>query len=96
MSENLFYELLERLGRMEETLDEVKSGQPSRDWFTTKEAADLLGRAHYTVREWARHGRCHAVKKGGRGEHGEWWISRKELERLQNEGLLPMTGVRKQ
>ena len=90
MSEQLFVELLDRLGRMEKTLDDVKCDRPTRDWYTTREVADQLGRAHYTVREWARHGRCRAVKKGGRGEFGEWWISREELERLQNEGLLPL------
>lgn len=93
MSDQLFYELMERLARMESTLDEVKTNRTSRDWFTTKEAAELLGRAHYTVREWARSGRCQAVKMGGRGKFGEWRISREELERLQNEGLAPLPGV---
>jgi hypothetical protein len=65
--------------------------QPPRDYYTTAEAAKLLGKRPFTVREWCRHGRVRCAKApSGRGLDGEWRISRAELERIRNEGLLPL------
>jgi excisionase family DNA binding protein len=89
VTEEILLQIAARLGRVEATLDATRSPL-TKEWYTTGEVAALLGRARYTVREWARHGRCRAVKRGGRGEHGEWWLSKAEVERLQNEGLLPI------
>jgi excisionase family DNA binding protein len=62
-----------------------------KDWYTTEEAAKILGRAEFTVREWARNGRILAEKKGsGRGKFQSWVISHAELQRIQREGLLPI------
>ncbi|EMI55116.1 hypothetical protein RSSM_03440 [Rhodopirellula sallentina SM41] len=61
-----------------------------RDYYTTAEIAKILGKAEFTVREWARNGRIWAEKRQcGRGRSREWMISHVELERIQNEGLLP-------
>jgi hypothetical protein len=53
--------------------------------------APLLGKAEYTVREWCRQGRVRAAKKSyARGAHAEWLIDHEELQRIRNEGLLPI------
>ena len=80
----------ERLDRMERLLDALVSRQKTQDWYTTEQAAEILGKAAFTVREWARLGRIHAKKQiSGRGAHTQWVVSHEELERFQREGLLP-------
>jgi hypothetical protein len=75
------------LGRVTEL---VEAGQQEQESYSTAEVAKLLGKAEFTVREWARLGRIHATKKqSGRGPAGEWTISREELARIRSEGLLP-------
>ena len=66
-------------------------GQAVKDWYSTDEVAQLLGKAEFTAREWCRLGRVHAEKKGsGRGKYQSWVISHAELLRIQREGLLPL------
>lgn len=78
-----------RLDRIQRTLDTLLIRQTIKDWYTTDEAAEILGKAAFTVREWCRNKRCHASKRAtGRGRAKEWVISHAELERLKNEGLL--------
>jgi hypothetical protein len=63
--------------------------QTVRDWYTTEEAARLLGKAEFTIREWCRLGRVRAEKRrSGRGAFASWVISHDELLRYQREGLL--------
>ncbi|HEV8058719.1 MAG TPA: helix-turn-helix domain-containing protein [Gemmataceae bacterium] len=82
--------VVERLDRIEEALRDLARLRQEKEWYTTAEAADIVGRAEYTVREWARQGRIRAEKKGsGRGKYQSWVISRAELLRFQREGLLP-------
>ncbi len=58
--------------------------------YTPAEAAELLGRRPYTVREWCRFQRIHAAKRPtGRGDSCEWEISHEEIERIKSHGLLP-------
>jgi hypothetical protein len=79
-----------RLEKLEALLNQLVQQRAVKDWYTTAEAAPLLGRAEFTVREWCRLGRVHARKRAcGRGQSQEWIISHQELQRIRNEGLLP-------
>ncbi len=62
----------------------------TRAFYTVEEAARLLSRTPYTVREWCRQGRINAVKRTERrGGATLWSIAAAEIERFKNEGLLP-------
>lgn len=81
-------ELMDRLGKIESLLSAIIQQKTIKEWYTTKEIAELLNKAEFTVREWCRHGRIIASKKQcGRGVTGEWIVSHDELIRLKNEGL---------
>jgi excisionase family DNA binding protein len=78
--------LLERLHVIEATLTSLVDQRSAKDWYTTAEIGQILGKSDYTVREWCRKGQAEAVKSpNGRG----WLISRDELARLRNEGPIP-------
>jgi hypothetical protein len=82
--------LAERLGRVEAVLDLLARQRTAKELYTTAEAARILGKAEFTVREWCRLGRVHARKRAcGRGRTQEWVVSHGEVERVRNEGLLP-------
>lgn len=84
--------LVERFERIEARLVLLLNQHTHRDWYTTKQVAELLGKKEYTVREWCRLGRIAAKKlPAGRGGEGEWRIPHAELERYQQEGLLPLS-----
>jgi hypothetical protein len=83
------------LARLESRLDQVVEllldQKTVKDWYSTAEAAAVLGKAEFTVREWCRHRRIRAEKRAsGRGRSQEWMISQAELTRIRNEGLLPI------
>lgn len=78
--------IAERLEALERKLDAIKVGQLDKDWYSTEEVAALMDRAPWTVREWCRNGRIRAKKRSGTDR---WVVSRQELDRLMNEGLLP-------
>ena len=81
----------ERLDRIEASLNLLVQQRTVKDWYTTGEVAQLVGKAEFTVREWCRLGRIQAQKRAcGRGPAQEWMISREELLRYQNHGLLPI------
>jgi hypothetical protein len=83
--------LLEHLDRIEATLKMLVQRQVVRDWYSTDEVAEILGKARFTIREWCRLGRVRCRKKNsGRGKHQSWVISDEELRRIQREGLLPL------
>lgn len=85
-------EILQRLERIESALQTLIAQRTIKDYYTTTEAAELLGKAEFTVREWCRLGRVNAEKRAcGRGASQEWIVSAAELERIRNEGLLPDT-----
>jgi hypothetical protein len=85
--------LLGRLDRIEGMLERLVQQHATKDWYSTAEVAQLLGKAEFTVREWCRLGRVRAEKRGsGRGKYFSWVIAHAELQRLQREGLLPRPG----
>jgi hypothetical protein len=80
----------ERLEKMEAMLVVLVERQTVKDWYSTGEFAQLVGKAEFTVREWCRLGRIRAGKRlSGRGAFPAWSISHQELLRYQREGLLP-------
>jgi transposase len=84
------YAIHERLDRIEELLIQLIGQRFKKEFYSTSEAARILSRAEFTVREWCRLGRVDAIKrKCGRGSTKEWALSHQELTRIQNEGLLP-------
>lgn len=86
MSDIVITQTLERIEKM---LCNLVSRQTIRDWYSIEEFAQLVGKAEYTVRNWARLGRIRAQKKqSGRGASQSWVISHDELLRYQKEGLL--------
>lgn len=81
----------DRLDRIEELLLTLISQKQHKEYYSTAEVAEILGRAEFTVREWCRLGRIWAEKRPcGRGRSKEWMISHEELQRIRNEGLLPL------
>lgn len=84
-----------RLERIEAAISNIEQHVSTKtlikEFYTTNEAAAILGKRPFTVREWARLRRIHAQKThAGHGIDAEWRISREELIRIQNEGLLPI------
>jgi hypothetical protein len=91
MPDEQFSLLLERLNQIEATLANLVGQRTVKDWYSTDEVAQLLGKAPFTVRQWCRLRRVRAKKSPcGRGLSAEWMIPHEELERIQNEGLLPL------
>lgn len=84
-------ELMMRLAKIESMLADLVHRQQIRDWYTTEQFAQLMGKAEFTIREYCRLGRLRAEKRAsGRGTHSQWVISHAELLRFQREGLLPL------
>ena len=81
----------ERLEKIEALLVVLIERQQVKDWYSVEEFARIVGRAEFTCREWCRHGRIRAEKKGsGRGAYASWAISHDELLRFQKDGLRPI------
>ena len=86
MNEN---QVCERLDQIEGILRQMAQERIVQKFYSTSDVAKLLGKAEFTVREWCRQQRIHAVKRPcGRGNSQEWMISHDELLRIQAEGLL--------
>ena len=81
----------ERLDRIEAILAVLVERQQVKDFYEVEEFARRVGKASFTVREWARLGRIHGQKRrSGRGAHASWVFAHDELLRYQREGLLPL------
>ncbi len=84
-------DILKKLEHLEAMLAVLVGRATVREWYSTDEFAQMVGKAEFTVREWCRHGRIHAEKRtSGRGAFPAWVISHQELLRYQREGLLPL------
>jgi transposase len=78
-----------RLERIEESLRLLLKERVEQRFYSTADAAKILGKAEFTVREWCRNRRVRAQKRPcGHGNSKEWMIAHDELERIQSEGLL--------
>jgi hypothetical protein len=74
-----------------EVRDAVVSPKENRAAYSVEEAATMLGKSPYSVREWCRLGRINATKRSERRGGAELWsISASEIARYRNEGLLPL------
>jgi hypothetical protein len=99
-----FENLLDRLESLESAVTAVEDAvsssratapQEPRDYYSTQEFGDLVGRSEYTVREWCRLMRINAEKAdSGRGDAKSWKIHVAELQRYRDHGLLPMAYLR--
>ena len=91
MNNDEMHLLHERLERIEEAIVLLVREKTAKEWYTTEEAAKIVGKAEFTVREWCRNARIQAEKRNsGRGAFPAWVISHQELVRYQREGLLPI------
>ncbi len=78
-----------RLSWIEDALRMLLQQKVVQKFYSTSDAAKILGKAEFTVREWCRLHRIRAEKRPcGRGNSKEWMIAHEELERVQSEGLL--------
>jgi len=86
--------LKERLERIEAMLALLVEGQQGREWYTTRQFGQAVGKSEFTIREYCRLGRLNADKRrSGRGAYPQWVLSHAEMERYQREGLLPVKNV---
>lgn len=95
MSESELPEVVARLDRLDrkvgQLIDLITSQRTVKEFYTTAEVAEIVGKAEFTVREYCRLGRIRGQKRAcGRGKHPAWIIAHAELERFRNEGLLPI------
>ena len=64
----------------------VAERQAEKDWYSTAELAELLGKSDFTVREkWCNQGRIECEKDP---DSGKWRIPAHEVRRLHNGGGL--------
>jgi hypothetical protein len=83
--------LEQRLENIEAMLVALLERQTVKDFYEIEEFAKIVGKAPFTVREWARLARIKATKRrSGRGAFCSWVISHAELLRYQKDGLLPL------
>ena len=87
---DILTQLNDRLSRIEIALSDGREPAFQKEWYSVAEAAEILGKSPFTVREWCRLDRINSMKRPcGRGNSSEWMISHREIERIQNKGLLP-------
>lgn len=91
MNDQNFNHFQQQLNRIEASLTVLVQQRTVKDFYSTTEVAQLVGKAEFTVREWCRLGRIRAQKRAtGRGPVQEWMVAHDELIRYQSHGLLPV------
>lgn len=101
---NRFERLCRRLASLESAVTSIEEAvaaqggaapDKEREFYSTQEFGELVGRSEYTVREWCRLQRIHCKKaESGRGDAKSWKIPASELQRYRDHGLLPITYLR--
>ena len=96
---NPFEDLAQRIDILTQKIDDLanhigvvaQAASPghTRTWYNVAEAAEIMGKAVFTVREWCRLGRLAADRRSGSGKGQGWMISAAEIERYRNDGLRP-------
>ena len=97
MTTNPFDELSAKLDSLIQRVDDLAamisqmhppaSAVSGRTWYNVAEAAEQMGKAVFTVREWCRLGRLAADRRSGSGKGQGWMIAATEIERYRNDGL---------
>ena len=78
--------ILDKLQWIENAIGQLLHQKAGKEWYTTAEVAEIVGKSDYTVREYCRKGQIKAEKAAnGRG----WLVAHGELQRLRNYGPLP-------
>lgn len=76
--------------KLDAIMETVVSQKTIKDFYSTAEVADMVGRSEFQVRQWCREGRVKAIKRAcGRGSHKSWMVSHEEVDRYRNHGLRP-------
>jgi excisionase family DNA binding protein len=74
-------EVIQRVFGMLERIERKIAGSVTKARYTVAEAAALLGKSEWTVRQWCNKGKVRGEKdSNGR----EWWIPHAELTRIMN------------
>ena len=85
--------LVQENRELKEMLQVLLKQRTVKEWYSTAEVAEMLGKAEFTVREWCRNHRIKAQKRNsGRGAFPSWTIAREEVLRIEREGLIPLRG----
>lgn len=85
--------LLTRIDRLESKLDQLLTKEAVREFYTTAQFADRVGKSKDTIAGHCQNGRIRATRKrNGRGGKLEYSISHDELLRFERDGLLPPQG----
>lgn len=84
-------ELQQMVTEQSQLLKALLEREMVKEFYTVDQFANLVSKAPFTVREWARLGRVRGEKrKSGRGAHSEWVFAHGEYVRYQRDGLLPL------
>ncbi len=82
--------LLLRIKEQLDRIEKILGLSIEKESYSTKEAAEKLDRAEWTVRQWCNKGQVKGARKvHGKGRTGEWRIPHEEVVRIQNEGMSP-------
>ena len=85
----------ERLEKIEAMLVVLVQRQTVKEFYDVEEVAQQVGKACFTVREWARLGRINGQKRGsGRGAHAAWAFPMRSFSVISEMASCPRHGAR--